>query len=51
MSHGKTVDKSNDKVQDHPSSLPGLRVLSGWLAASSGSGRLKQGFSLLPLLC
>lgn len=51
MSHGETVNKSNYEVQDHPSSLPRLWVLSGWLAVSSGGGRLKRGFSLLSLLC
>lgn len=52
MSHGDTVDESNDHIQDHPSSLstPWM-FFQACLQKDSSDERLKQGFSLLSLIC
>lgn len=47
MSHGETEDKSNDHIQDHPSSLSTLWMFfQNCLQEDSSDERLKQGFSL-----
>lgn len=51
MSHGETVDESNDHIHDHSSSLSTLRMfVQNCLQVGSSDERLKQGFSL-SLIC